>query len=309
MPPFEPKRSRTAETIGAAMDWAVSSLRAAGIEDAERDARFLLGAACGASRKDLIIDADRGLTSGDEIRLAHLVARRLAREPVSRILGIRAFYGRDFALSPATFDPRPDTETLIDAVFELAAEETWSGLPIRILDIGTGTGCLLITLLAELPFASGVGTDIDAAPLRVAERNGRTHGVAERARWIWSVAAEELSETFDLVVSNPPYVASAEIEALEPEVRLFDPRSALDGGKDGLDVYRTLVPALPHLVPNGWTVFEVGCGQALDVAELSGQNDSVRIWRDLAGRQRCVAWKTRSVDQRRKTLGLAAGSR
>ncbi|MGH6816036.1 MAG: N5-glutamine methyltransferase family protein, partial [Hyphomicrobiaceae bacterium] len=179
------------ETIRQAMVRVTACLRAAGIETPERDARLLLSAACGANPTELIAEPRRLFEQEAAERMTRYLRRRMAREPVSRILGSRAFYGRDFALSPATFDPRPDSETLIDAVLELAREEGWIDLPIQVLDIGTGTGCLLITVLAELPRAAGVGVDIDADALRVAECNGIAHGMTDRVRWVQSDLATD----------------------------------------------------------------------------------------------------------------------
>jgi release factor glutamine methyltransferase len=228
-------------------------------------------------------------------KLAELVRRRCAREPVSRILGEREFYGRAFAISPATLDPRPDSETLIGMALELADAQGWRQRPVRILDVGTGSGCLLVTLLAELPQATGLGGDICKDALAVAADNARRHGVMSRVKLDMYDGLVGINGPFDLVVCNPPYVATPEISSLSPEVRNYDPLQALDGGPDGLAVYRALVPALDRVAPCGWVVFEVGAGQAGAVAELlrcsvpGPRQGALRFRQDLGGHTRCVA--------------------
>ena len=285
-----------AVTAAAVTAQTTRRLRAAGIESAARDSRLLVAAALG-------IDAAR-LLGGPEMpvepfalkRLETFVLRRIAREPVSRILGSRGFYGREFEISPATLDPRPDSETLIDAALELMDRNS-ENAACRILDVGTGSGCLLVTLLAELPNATGIGTDIDPQALQMAERNARRNGVASRTSWVLARSLNGISGPVDLLVSNPPYVPTGEIEGLDPEVREFDPRAALDGGADGLQIYRELAEELARVVPNGWAIFEVGAGQAEAVqALLTGDGRrpaEIRTFRDLNGVDRCVAWKAR----------------
>jgi release factor glutamine methyltransferase len=219
---------------------------------------------------------------------------------VSRILGARDFYGRSFAISPATLDPRPDSETLIEAALDIAREEGWTSRPLGILDVGTGSGCLLLTLLCELPQATGTGSDISAAALEVARGNARRLGLSHRVDWLLADALEKITGPFHMLVTNPPYVRSADIQRLDPEVRLFDPAGALDGGADGLEVYRRLVPRIPSAIPDGWVVLEVGHDQADAVAAmLAGLGRSIdaaeiRIRRDVSGKRRCVAVRTRN---------------
>ncbi len=174
-------------------------------------------------------------------------------------LAQREFYGRRFALSSATLDPRPDSETLIEAALGIAAREGWRERSIRILDVGTGTGCLLLTLLAELPLATGVGTDISGEALQTAARNATSLGVAERVHFAQADALGGIDGPFDLVVSNPPYIASGDIAGLSTEVRKYDPRVALDGGADGLDIYRRIIADLGRVL-RGWVIFEGRCG-------------------------------------------------
>ncbi len=261
------------------------------------DARRLVPAVLGLSKQDLIREPHRAVTEDEAQRLAGFESRRLAHEPVSRILGTREFYGREFAITPATLDPRPDSETLIEAALEIAGARGLREVPIRILDIGTGTGCLLLTLLAELPLATGVGTDISVAALDIAARNGSHLGLQNRVRWVHTRSLEGVSEPFDLIISNPPYIPSADLARLDPEVRLFDPVLALDGGADGLDIYREIARGLTKLSPFKAVVFEIGAGQAADVEALLGSPEMLKIahiqtWRDLGGHTRCVALVT-----------------
>jgi len=279
-------------TVAAALREATAILSRCGIEDAGGDVRRLLAAVLGAPSAVLLREPERLLRDAELAALARSIARRAAREPVSRILGRRDFWGRAFTITPATLDPRPDTETLIAAALEIAAEEGWERP--RILDVGTGSGCLLITLLCELESASGTGTDISAEALHVARDNAVRLGVAGRASWLQADLLETVPGPFHMLVANPPYVRSSEIEHLEAEVRNFDPRIALDGGADGLDMYRRLAAGSPSAVPHGWIVMEVGYDQADSiVSAFAAIAEQTRVYRDVAGRRRCVAVKTR----------------
>ena len=284
-------------TIGEAVLRVADALRDAGIVGAAGDARLLVEAAAGCSRRDLVAEPGRRLTADGAARLAAMLTRRRAREPVSRILGSRGFYGRDFVITPDVLDPRPETETLIDTALSIAAREGWTTSPIRILDIGTGSGCLLVTLLAELPQATGLGTDVSAEALAVAETNARRHGVADRAKWRRARSLAGIDGRFDLVVSNPPYIPSGDIGQLAPEVRLYDPRTALDGGSDGLAVYREIFGGIQDRVGPGSILVEVGAGQArsviasMDAALSCEKRTQPATYCDLAGHTRCVAWK------------------
>lgn len=292
MPPDVPA------TLGEAARAAQRTLAAAGIEEAGRDARLLLAAASRCSSTDIIAHPERPLSNEARSRLAAMLRQREAREPVSRILGEREFYGRRFALSAATLDPRPDSETLIEAVLAIADGEGWRDKPIRILDIGTGTGCLLLTLLAELPRATGLGTDISAEALSTAAKNAEALGLSGRAAFELHDVLDGVAGPFDLVVSNPPYIPSGEIAGLEREVRDYDPRAALDGGADGLDIYRKIADGLEGVlnrVPRGWVIFEVGAGQAdavavvLQQAFVKTRKAKLSRYSDLGGHIRCVA--------------------
>jgi release factor glutamine methyltransferase len=211
-------------------------------------------------------------------------------------LGAREFYGRSFAVSAATLDPRPDSETLIEATLEIVRLENWPTLPLRIVDIGTGTGCLLLTLLSELPQATGLGTDLSGAALEVARGNAAALGLGQRVAWRTTDLLENIAGDFHILVSNPPYLRSAEIATLEPEVSRFDPRLALDGGTDGLAIFRRLSARFFEVVANGWIVLEVAHDQADKVADMfaPGRAGHVRFYRDVSGRRRCVAVRTRN---------------
>lgn len=283
------------DTLSDAVAVTAAALGEAGIEEPRRTARSLVAAAAGIGAIRLI--ATPGARLGQEAaqRLEEFLRRRLASEPISRILGRREFYGRDFSLSPATLDPRPDTEVLIEAAKELIREEGWGERPLRLIDIGTGTGAIAITMLAEFPKATAVATDISAEALETTRANARHLGVEDRLELVETRSLEGVEGPFDLLLSNPPYIPSTDIGGLDAEVRLFDPLAALDGGPDGLQVYRELGAGLQRVVPRGWALFEVGADQASDVAQiLSNQGlHDLRTWQDLGGHTRCVACRTR----------------
>ena len=274
-------------------------LTRAGIEGAGGDVRRLAAAALGVSGAAVLMEPDRVLTTAELQLLRAFVERRRQHEPVSRILGERDFYGRTFAICPATLDPRPDSETVIAAALEIAREEGWTSRSIRILDVGTGSGCLLLTLLCEMPQATGLGTDISAAALDTASLNAGRLGLDRRVTWLRADGLESIAGPFHMLVANPPYVRTAEIPGLEPEVRDFDPAQALDGGPDGLAMYRRLVPRIADTIPSGgWVVLEVGHDQAADVAALLASKEAgmdvarIRLHHDAAGKRRCVAART-----------------
>lgn len=262
-------------------------LTKAGIDNAPLDARVLLAHILQLDRVQLISQADRVLTKNETQQFEALIARRAQREPVSRILGAREFWGLSFTLNEATLVPRPDSETLIEA----ALKEVKRSAPLRILDLGAGSGCLLLALLHELPNASGVG--IDAAPRAVeqATHNAKHLGLTGRATFRTGNWLEGIDEHFDLIISNPPYIAQVEISLLMPEVRNFDPMLALDGGGDGLAAYRLLIPQLrSFLKPYGVAVFEIGEGQALSVCALFSVAGFRKVFsrQDLTGIERCI---------------------
>ncbi|AMJ63166.1 peptide chain release factor N(5)-glutamine methyltransferase [Bosea sp. PAMC 26642] len=236
--------------------------RVAGIESAAVDARWLVEAALKDLPEDLHV-LDRATLD----RLDDLAARRLAGEPVWRIVGEREFWGLPFKLSPETLEPRPDSETIVEAALE--ALDPRRDEPLAILDLGTGTGCLLIALLSEYGGARGIGIDMSGQACATARGNAERNGVAARASFRKGNWTEGLDEAFDLVVSNPPYIPAGDIAGLSREVREHDPRLALDGGQDGLDAYRALARGLPGVLsPRGIVVLEIGAGQADDVIAI-----------------------------------------
>lgn len=295
MPVLERKAGVGAERVDDAVRRGTRALSEAGVESPGGDARKLIAAATGLSAAQLLAAPETPIDPNAAAKLDEMLRRRAAREPVSRILGERDFYGRTFKVTPAVLDPRPDSETLIQATLEIADAEGWRTRPIRILDVGTGSGCLLVTLLAELPQATGVGGDISEDALAVARENARTHGVLSRMQVALHDGLEGIDGPFDLVVCNPPYIASGDIAGLSPEVRDYDPRLALNGGADGLDVYRVIISSLPRVILKGCVLFEVGAGQGQAVAKLlyeaipAPRRGALKCWRDLGGHERCVA--------------------
>ncbi len=258
------------------------------------DARRLLVHALQTDVIGQIKRPDRLLSHLEAERFAEGLRRRSAGEPVSRIIGWRGFYGREFAITPATLDPRPETETLVDVVLEMAAVRWPGGRGLELIDIGTGSGCLMVTLLAEMPEARGVGVDISADALAMAARNADRLGVADRCRWIEGRNFGSATGQFPLIVSNPPYIATGDIPGLALDVRQYDPVSALDGGADGLDIYREIAGAARTQALKGWIVLEAGDGQADDIATifrdvLRERAGNIAFRADLAGKQRCVA--------------------
>jgi release factor glutamine methyltransferase len=273
---------------------ALAALRrafaAAGLDEPALDARILLTEAAGLSAHELLARPEAPLDDAAAARLSAFAARRLAREPVWRILGQAEFWGLPFRLSPETLAPRPDTETLVETALALAPRPDPA-----ILDLGTGTGCVLVALLSERPTAWGLGVDRAEGACRTARDNARANGVGARAAFLvgdWTAALAP-GARFDLVVSNPPYIPHADIAGLAEEVRAHDPARALDGGADGLEAYRAILArGTDLLAEDGVLAVEVGIGQARDVARI-GEGEGlapVRVARDLAGMARVVAF-------------------
>jgi release factor glutamine methyltransferase len=277
------------ETVAAAVARLTTDFTQAGIASARLDARILVGHALGLAPSLLFARGDVTISAAAGASLRAMAQRRLAHEPVARILGEREFYGLPFKVTPDTLDPRPDTETLVEAVL---GEKTRMAAP-RILDLGTGTGCILLAILSAWPEAGGVGIDINAGAVAVAAENARRLGLAARAAFQTGRWAEGLSGPFDIIVSNPPYVTDGEFAALAPDVRLFDPRGALTAGADGLDAYRALIgPAAKLLTPRGRIFLEIGAGQRGVVTELASAA-GLRLQghrADLAGIDRCLVF-------------------
>lgn len=291
-------------TVGRSLETAARRLRAAGIEGARRDARLLLAAALDLDPAAVMAWPERRLAPGERARIDALVARRAAREPVSRILGRREFWSLDIAVSAATLDPRPDSEALVAAMLARLPDRS---APLEILDLGTGTGCLLLALLSELPAARGLGTDICPEALVTARGNAERLGLARRAAFVADSWGQGLAGSWQAIVSNPPYIKDRDIAALAPEVAEYDPRAALSGGADGLEAYRALIPQATRLLaPDGLLGLEIGHDQQSAVEDLlagNGLRPEARI-RDLAGIERClVARPARGGQRPKKVVG------
>ena len=275
-----------------------TGLRDGGFTDAGREARHLIATLLDIAPETFLGHPETPISAADTARVRSGLAQRLDGMPVGRIAGRRGFYDRVFEIGPKTLEPRPDSEVLIEAVLEVVGAAGAVHRPLRLIDIGTGSGCLLITLLAELPDATGVGVDIEEETLTVARRNAQALGVADRATFLQGDALSGITETFDVLISNPPYIRRDEIAGLDVEVRDHDPIRALDGGRDGLDIYRRIARDVGRVVPRGWLFFEIGAGMAdavrheIDQFAVDTSLNDWRVWLDLNGHARCVAAKT-----------------
>jgi release factor glutamine methyltransferase len=275
-------------TVKAVLADATARLRAAGISDARREARLLLALALGWDAARVLAFPEVEMTPAERDRLEALIRRRGAREPVSRILGYREFWSLRIELSPDTLDPRPDSETLVEAALEALGDRNRA---YRLLDFGTGSGCLLLALLSELPNAVGTGIDLSQGALETARRNAAVLGLGDRTRFLRGNWGTGLSGQWDVILANPPYIAADEFDRLAPEVARFEPKLALDGGVDGLDAYRGLAPAITRLLaPGGIAVVEVGAGQAQKATGIMASAGlALRAVRhDLSGVDRCL---------------------
>ena len=276
----------TIETVGDHVARATGRLKAAGIDRPRREARLLLAHTFGKSAEWLVAHDDELIETPTHFENA--VRRREAREPLSHILGEREFWSLRFQVNASVLDPRPDSETLVAAVL---AQYPEPDTVVKIADLGTGSGCLLLSILNERPGAEGVGVDISESALSIARENAQRFGLAARANFIQSDWESRLGGTFDIVVSNPPYIPTAAIDDLAPEVARFEPRGALDGGADGLDAYRHIAAVLPRILkPNGLVALEIGQGQDASVTRIlrDGGIRIVGLEKDLAGIPRCV---------------------
>ena len=296
---------RVTRTLGSVITEAASALSAAGFDDPRRLARWLAAGALNISLAEALSDAERALTTEQLRRISTVLSRVIAHEPLSRVLGRREFWGLEFHLSIDTLDPRPDTETVIEAALRQFPDRD---APLRVLDLGTGTGCILLAFLSEFPKASGFGVDIAASAATTARRNAIALGVADRANFLVGDWGSAVSGGFDLIVSNPPYIATASLADLSREITLFDPYRALNGGADGLNAYRVLVVDLSRLLkPRGIFAGEIGLGQTGVVKEILRMNGLVieGCERDLAGIPRCVVARRRSSPLGSTRGGLA----
>lgn len=264
----------------------------AGFQEASQEAKWLLGAAVNREGAFVTLNPSYSPTSAEEKIIQDWLARRLKGEPLSRIKGMREFWSLPFQLNEHTLDPRPESELILEAVLKWIGpriKESW-----RLLDLGTGSGCLLISLLHELKNASGVGVDIEEKALSMAQKNAEFNGVLPRAHFQISNWGEGIREEFDIIVSNPPYIPLQEKETLEKAVLIYDPAQALFGGEDGLDCYALLAKAIPHrLAPGGLVVLEIGIGQSSSVISLFQEQgfQHLFILKDLQGIERTLAFE------------------
>lgn len=264
-----------AGTVGFFLCRAGQHLRAAAIETPRLEARLLLAHAMACRQEDLLRDPRADVPPAAAARFGALLRRRLDHEPVAHLLGTQEFWSLPFTVSPATLIPRADSETLVEAAVDAFPDRS---LPRRVLDLGTGTGCLLLAVLSEFPAATGIGLDLVPAAAALARDNARQLGLAGRAAFAVADWAAPISGRFDLVLSNPPYIASAAIPGLMPEVARHEPGSALDGGAEGLDAYRAILAALPRLLtPGGRAILELGQGQQPAVESIAAGQGLCRL--------------------------------
>ncbi len=276
--------------IGDAVNVVSDRLKSSGIDGSRLDARLLVADAAGVPSETALIHPDMELDAGTRDQIAALMARRMGREPMSHILGVREFWSMAFEVTSDTLTPRPDTESLVESVLA-AVRECGLTDTLSILDLGTGTGCILLALLSELPGATGVGIDVSTDALTVAQRNADCHGLAPRVDFRAGNWLADVQETFDVIVSNPPYIETDEIALLDPEVAQYEPVAALDGGPDGLAPYRDICMSAAGVLKLGGIIgLEVGVNQSGAVRKIleSAGFSEIHIKQDLAGRHRVV---------------------
>jgi len=283
--------SDAAPSVDAARRGVARRFRDGGIDTPDLDARILVGHALGLDHTALMLAGERCLQPAEIARVETFAARRLGREPIARIIGTKEFWGLPLKVTPDVLVPRPETETVVEQALAAVDRTGARSRPLRIADLGVGSGAILIALLVELPNASAVGTDRDPAALALARENARRSGVAPRATFVACDFGVGVAPGCDLVVTNPPYIRTGDIAELEPDVREFDPRGAIDGGVDGLAAYRVIAVHAQHiLTPGAHLIAEIGKGQADAVAALfaAAGFGRIRIVPDLAGVPRVV---------------------
>lgn len=275
-------------TIADALAKAVTVLKDAGVDTANLDARVLLAQVLGVGREYLVINSEFALSDEQLIAYEQMIERRMTREPVAQILGEREFWSLKFRVTPDTLVPRPDSESVIEAVLDYVPRRE---AKLLIADFGTGTGCLLLSLLSEFPNAHGLGVDISEAALAVAEKNAANLGLSERAHFHHAKWGEGIIGRYDVIVSNPPYIPENDIDGLAPEVAKFEPKTALAGGADGMKAYRELMPHVKRLLAvHGVAVLEFGKDQHEAVMDIASEHglQPLELQSDLAGIIRCV---------------------
>ncbi len=275
-------------TVGGFLTALTARFSQAGIDTPRLDARVLVGHVLGIDPSLLFARTDMAIDDAQYVAIEKFAKRRLAHEPVTRIIGQREFWSMNFDVTPDVLDPRADTETLVSAILE--QKQLFTG-PVRVLDLGTGTGCILLAILSAWPEATGVGIDLSAKAVEVATKNAERLGFAHRAAFHVGNWCEGITDTFDIVVSNPPYISVSELAELQPEVKNFDPRMALEGGADGLDAYRSILANAGRVLKAGGKLgLEFGFGQEKAVTRLAQENgfEIAAEYRDLARIVRCV---------------------
>jgi len=276
------------DTLGGLLAAAAGRLDAAGIDSARLDARLLASEVLGWDQARILSHPEQSLSPEQHHALDTLVTRREAREPLAAITGRAEFWSLDFTITKDVLVPRPDSETLIEAVLASVPDK---GAGLEIADFGTGSGCLILSLLSELPKARGLGIDVSSAALGVAKGNAERLGLSGRARFQLSNWDADVDGNFDLIVTNPPYIANADFLGLAPEVARFEPRLALSGGGGGLDCYQALAPGLRRVLKTGGRAYlEIGATQASSVGDiLHGHGlQTLRVHKDLSGLDRVV---------------------
>lgn len=282
------------ETLGALQRWLREQLTALGCDDPSGDARVLLSGLLGVQPVVLLLESQRALQAGEFERVVAALERRKRHEPVHRILGRREFYGLDLLLSQATLEPRPDTEILVDRMLPHLQPIAQARGRVNVLDLGTGTGAILLALLSECSDAFGTAVDLSADALETARRNADAHGLSQRVTTLQSDWFASVEGRFDIIVSNPPYITTAVVAGLAPEVRDFDPPAALDGGPDGLDAYRAIAEgADAHLTEDGLLGVEIGYDQKDSVTEIFSRVGFflAEAARDYGGNDRVLIFK------------------
>ena len=283
----------TANTLGSAFEQAFQMLKEAGVGEARLDARLLVAHATENETATIFGFPERPIENQQVLLLEASLQRRIAREPMAYILKTREFWSLPFIVSSDTLVPRPDSETLIEAVLEHIPETRRN---LSILDLGTGSGCLLLSLLSKFSNAIGIGVDASEAALDIAKQNAAALGLEERATFVVSDWTEKVEDQFDIVIANPPYIPSSDIPNLEADVAQYEPLSALDGGANGLESYRKILRQLPKVLMDDASIFlESGAGQASAVSEMVREIgfQHIETKKDLAGIERCVIGKLR----------------
>lgn len=279
-------------TSSKLLTWSVERLIKAGVNSARLEAEILLAKAIRGRRQDVYLEPDRVLNLEELCEQQNFIRRRISREPISYILGQREFWSLDFKVTPDVLVPRPETEVLIEQLLETHKNQVTDGLP-QILDIGTGSGIIAVVAAKEIPDSRLTAVDISPSALAVAQENSRLHNVFEQIRFIQSDLFEHVTGRFDYILANPPYIPSRELAELMPDVRDYEPQAALDGGQDGLDYYKRIIPgAYEHLKDEGVLIMEIGMDQAMDIRCLVDQHggyEDPEVIRDYSGRDRVVS--------------------